>query len=148
MDAVLLSFPVCQLCLRTMSLVDHGRSEGVNGCVLSVRQQTLKAHTFVMLAVKESFNEQEDRRATRVQAQDHSEEGEAMNEDKIINVQAFKAGDYIVVTYDGHNPREIQAPGFKEAGLLGGLIIRSDTKFEALSDEDLKAVGLMRIKDE
>lgn len=60
-----------------------------------------------------------------------------------FSLDAFKPGDFIVITYDGDGT--VSAPGFFESGLKGGLVIRSDQKWEKWTDEDLAKVGLMRI---
>lgn len=61
-----------------------------------------------------------------------------------FGLQAFKPGDFIIITYDGNG--HITAPGFKEAGLKGGLVISSEEKWDQWSNEDLKKVGLKRIE--
>ena len=63
-----------------------------------------------------------------------------------FSIEGFKAGDYIVITV----PRELRHeniiwPGFKEAGLLGGVIVPEGINIETWSDDDLAMVGLMRI---
>jgi hypothetical protein len=60
-----------------------------------------------------------------------------------FDLQVFKPGDFIVITYDGHG--RVYAPGFKEAGLKGGLVVHSCEKWEKWSDKDLEKGGLKRI---
>ena len=62
---------------------------------------------------------------------------------KRLNIKRFKKGDFIVITSDSNDI--IRSPGFKEAGLLGGIVIRSNEKWEKWSDEDLAKVGLQKI---
>lgn len=63
-----------------------------------------------------------------------------------ISIESFKSGDYIIFTVPPFYKDDIRCPGFKEAGLLGGVILEEGVEIETWSDEDLKRVGLQRIE--
>lgn len=65
------------------------------------------------------------------------------DENPRFDVRAYKPGDFIIFRME--YPDFIKIPGFKEAGLKGGVILKSDIGIQKLTDEQLEKIGLKRI---